>query len=65
MSRLRLVSDNEQDRAMAEKWWRESSKEDKLAVLGKITQHYDDVAMELMSRFAQLAFSDMLEKFGE
>lgn len=59
-----LISDNEQDRAEGEQWWRESSLDSKLAVLRCITREYDDPAMEVMSRFAQLSFCRFIEELG-
>jgi hypothetical protein len=65
MSDARLISDNEQDRAAGEEWWKSSSKEVKLQVLQLITMPWKDPAMQVMSRLAQLAYGEMLERFGE
>jgi hypothetical protein len=56
---LRLAADQDQDRARAERWWADASGAEKLLVLERITRPYDDPVMELMSRFAQLAFIEM------
>lgn len=61
---LRIVHDNEQDRANCEKWWGESSIEEKRAVWAAIQVVYENPIMEVMSRFAQLAFAEMYEKHG-
>lgn len=58
----RIVSDNDQDLAACEQWWREASDNAKMQVLHCITRKYDDPAMEVMSRFAQLAFGQMAER---
>jgi hypothetical protein len=59
---LRFLVSNEQDRAACEQWWREASREDKLAVWGVITRRYKDPRMKVMARFAQLTFCEMAEK---
>ena len=59
-----MVSDNEQDRAQCLEWWQSATPGAKLAVLKRITAAYDDPALEVMSRFAQLAFAEMIEKHG-
>lgn len=56
---LRLIAANDQDREAVAEWWREATTEDKLAVWGCIQHTYTDPVMEVMSRFAQLAFSEM------
>lgn len=56
---LRLIAANDQDRANLREWWREATDEDKLAVWGCIQHEFTDPVMEVMSRFAQLAFSEM------
>jgi hypothetical protein len=56
---LRLMADNDQDRAGCQQWWQEASNAEKLAVWNVIQTDYTDPTMELMSRFAQLAFSEM------
>lgn len=60
----RLISDNDQDRADCERWWRESTEQEKLRVWALIQRPYDDPAMECMSRFAQLAFAEMAERMN-
>ncbi len=62
--RLRIISDNDQDLAQADEWWRTSSLEYKLAVWACIQRHYDDPAMEVMSRLAQLAFGQLTERMA-
>ena len=59
---FKLISDNEQDRAACHQWWREASDVDKLDIWNLIQKTYDDPAMEIMSRFAHLAFCDIAEK---
>ena len=60
----KLTGQNDQDQAECTEWWRESTVEEKLAVWGAIQHHYTDPVMEVMSRFAQLAFSTMAEREG-
>lgn len=55
-----ISSDNDQDHANFEKWWDESTWEAKEQVWLKIVEPYDDPVMEVMSRMAQIAFTDML-----
>ena len=59
---MHLICVNDQDRATCAEWWREATVEDKLAVWFAIQRHYDDPIMEIMSRFAQLAFGEMAER---
>lgn len=61
---LRILADNDQDRAEARVWWRESSNSDKMHVWREIQRHYEDPAVEIMSRFAQLAFAEMVSELG-
>ena len=60
----RIGADNDQDREAARKWMREASNAEKLAVWMTIQKPYADPAMEVMSRFAQLAFGEMLTEIG-
>lgn len=60
---LKLIADNEQDRAGCWEWYRTASVEEKLAVWTTIQRSYDDLAMEIMSHFAQLAFAEMEERY--
>lgn len=60
---LRLVSDNEQDRASAEKWWRETPDADKCMVWDVIQKLGEaNPLMDLVSRFAQLGFAELCER---
>jgi hypothetical protein len=59
---MKLVSGNEQDRAECEQWWRETTHEDKAAVWAVIQRRYRDPRMEVMARFAQMAFGMMIEQ---
>lgn len=59
---LKIVHLNEQDRANCQLWWDNTTTEEKLEVWALIQTNYDDPAMEIMSRFAQLSFSDMAER---
>lgn len=56
---MRLISDNDQDLAACQEWWMTASDEAKNTVWSIIQTHYNDPAMEVMSRFAQLAFTQM------
>jgi hypothetical protein len=63
-ARLRILSDQDQDAAMCQTWWDEASEADKLAIWMHIQQDFthlnDGNCTEIMSRFAQLAFCQML-----
>lgn len=59
---LLIVSDNEQDRMHMLKWWKESTYEEKEAVWNAIQVQHDDPVQELVTRFAQVAFGEMVEK---
>lgn len=58
---LRIASDNEQDRAACRTWWAEATEADKLAVWGAIQEPQADPVWEVVTRFAQLAFGEMME----
>jgi hypothetical protein len=60
-----LGSYTDQDRCDADEWWRTATLADKLRVWDRIQAKYDDPAMEIMSRFAQLAFAEMAQKHRE
>ena len=60
----KIIHDNEQDQGEMESWWRESSDADKLTVWDCIQHYYSDPVMEIMSRFAQVAFGTMVEKYN-
>ena len=59
---LRIISDVEQDQAACEKWWNEATDTEKLRVWNAIQTKFSDPAMEIVSRFAQLKFSEMMLK---
>lgn len=61
---LRLIAYNEQDRAEGLQWWRESSTAEKMAVWEMIQRPFSNPIMEIMSRLAQLAFTEMAEREG-
>ena len=58
----KLISDNEQDKSAIREWWNTAKNEDKLLVWEYIQREYNDPVMEVMSRFAQLAFAEMVKK---
>lgn len=60
----KLIHDNEQDRAACREWWAAASVEEKCRVWDAIQRTYDDPVMEIVSRFAQLAFGEMVEQDG-
>lgn len=62
MNITKIISDNEQDRAEADAWWRDSSIELKLRVWLRIQKHHDDTVDEVITRLAQLAFGELAEK---
>ncbi len=61
---MRLVAANEQDRAECVAWWRNTPRADKLRVFQRIIADEADPVMEIMTRFAQLSFLEMVEKYG-
>lgn len=62
---VRLAAMNDQDRAQMRDWVKEASNDDLMRVWVTIQEPYDDPAMEIMSRFAQVALSEAIaEKFG-
>lgn len=61
---LKLVSDVDQDRAALETWWREHSDEVKALVWLEIQREQKNPFREIMSRFAQLAFSEAAIRFS-
>lgn len=56
----RITADNDQDQAECDAWMRETSDAGKLAVWLAIQREYKDPVMEIISRFAQLAFAQSL-----
>lgn len=57
---LRIAADNDQDRVACAEWWRQATPADKMAVWDAIQRPYpDDPVQEIVTRFAQLAFSKM------
>lgn len=64
-SLARLVSLNDQDLAECDRWVRESSNQEKIAVWLAIQKlgGPDNPVEEIVSRFAQLAFSQAMERF--
>lgn len=56
----RILADNDQDLEHARKWFREATNADLIRVWKAIQQKYDDPALEVMSRLAQLKFAEML-----
>jgi len=60
-----LVSDNEQERTMLEEWWMNSSAQTKMLLINAVTRQYPDPMTEIVSRFAQLALGEMMERLGK
>lgn len=60
---MALISDTEQDEAACREWWATATTADKIRVWKTIQKEYKDPAMEIMSRFAQLAFSRAALKY--
>jgi len=58
----RIESDQDQDQAMCDQWFREATTADLMAVWLRISKPYQDPVNEIMSRFAQLAFSEAVLK---
>lgn len=57
-----LQSQTDQDWAECREWFQEASNQDLLDVWMAIQRENDDPAMEIMSRLAQLKFSEMYLK---
>lgn len=53
----RIETDQDQDQAMCDQWFNDASLEDLAVVWERIQREYKDPVNEIMSRFAQLAFS--------
>ena len=58
----RVVADNDQDLATIEEWWGRATAEEKWHLWDTIQREYRDPAMEIMSRFAQLTFGELMVK---
>lgn len=61
---LVLLADQDQDKADLREWWLSESIESKMRLFRAITKAYDDPVMEVMSRFAQVAFFDAVQQYG-
>lgn len=61
---LQIDADTVRDIAAMEMWWKSSSNEDRLRVWKAIQQKFDDPVMEIVSRFAQVAFSECVGRLG-
>lgn len=64
--RIRLIADNEQDKAACVEWWRESCPEVKAHIWNILQGNCWDVEpeMQVIQRMAQLKFAEMAEEFG-
>lgn len=58
----RLISDQDQDLSHMRHWWKTNSLQAKAIVWERIQRPYSDPAMEIMSRLAQVAFTEMAIK---
>lgn len=56
----RIRADNDQDREMARKWMREATPAAKLQIWNEIQKEHTNPVQEIVSRFAQLAFGEMM-----
>ena len=56
----RIVADNDRDRAECRAWFLEATEADLIAVWDAIQKLGGDPVSEIVSRFAQLAFAEML-----
>jgi hypothetical protein len=58
---LKIIADNDQDRAAAIQWWRETPEAGKLAVWSDIQRQarQPDPVASVVGRFAQLAFAEL------
>jgi hypothetical protein len=54
----RIVADNDQDRAECSAWWQNSTDEELLALWLALQQPCNDPVLEVICRFAQLAFAE-------
>lgn len=55
----RIVAANDQDREACREWIKNATLGERVEVWNTIQRQYDDPRMEVMSRFAQLAFGEM------
>ena len=58
----RIGADNEQDREAARTWMREATNSEKVLVWTAIQAMPDEGVMGIVSRFAQLAFGEVMEE---
>lgn len=56
---LAISATQDQDLEDAKRWWAETSEANKIRVWTKIQAAYDDPLMEIMSRFAQVGFTQV------
>jgi hypothetical protein len=59
---VQTQADHDQDIENFKTWWRETTTAEKHEVLDVIQRQYDDPRMEIMSRLAQFAFTEMALK---
>jgi hypothetical protein len=62
---LKIIQDNEQDRAELRSWWGDTSYDAKMRVLERIQAQHDDPVDEIVSRLAQLAFAEAFEQYED
>lgn len=55
-----VTADNDQDREAAKQWMRQATLRDRFLVWTRIQQEYTDPVDEIVSRFAQLAFGEIM-----
>lgn len=53
-----ITAENDQDLAECDAWWAQASPKEKMAVYEYTQREFDDPVMEVVSRFAQLAFCE-------
>lgn len=59
---IKLIADNDQDRAACDKWMSQASPADVAAVWNMSQQDYKSPVMELLSRFASLAIGEAMAR---
>ena len=55
-----IAADTDQDREAARTWFREATDADKIRVWMAIQKPHTDPVMEIVTRLAQLAFSELI-----
>lgn len=61
----RMLADTDQDMEHARKWFRKATADDLKRLWDAIQQDYDDPALEIMSRLAQIQYSELFAEIAD